>query len=132
MPRESSSAEIAAKLPLFIFQDIRHDFYIRSSAIGQSGSISKNGIPRRLTNRIYRNKRPHLYDCDVSSLGFRGAVRALCHRRDASSRPTRHCDWVDAGFANGLATRRQLLHTIQYAAPLKLRQMPPKTLPAGR
>ena len=53
-------------------------------------------------------------------------------RRDASSRPTRHCDCVDAGFANGLATRRQLLHNIQYAAPLKLRQMPPKTLQAGR
>ena len=74
----------------------------------------------------------HRSTSDVSSLGFRGAVRALCHRRDASSRPTRHCDCVDAGFANGLATHRQLLHTIQYAAPLKLRQMPTKTLPAGR
>ena len=39
---------------------------------------------------------------------------------------TRPCDCVDAGFANKLATRKQLLYTAQYAAPPKLRQMPPK------
>ena len=59
-------------------------------------------------------------------LALRDAVRALRHRRDACSRPTRHCDCVDAGFVNGLATRKQLLHTAQYAAPPKLRQLPPK------
>ena len=47
----------------------------------------------------------------VSSLGIRGAVRALGHRRDTSTIPTRHCDCVDAGFAKGLATCRQLLQT---------------------
>ena len=42
VPRESSSVEIAAKtarVSLILFYDIRHDFYIKSSAIGQSVSI---------------------------------------------------------------------------------------------
>ena len=65
----------------------------------------------------------------------RGAVRALSrvhHQRDAISRPTRHRDCVDAGFANGLATRTSTITHHSVLAPLKLRQMLPKTLPDGR
>ena len=43
---ESSSAEIAAEIAAktthvsrFLFYNIRHDFYVKSSAIGQSGTI---------------------------------------------------------------------------------------------
>ena len=42
VPRESSSAGIAAKttrVSLILFYNIRHDFYVKSSAIGQSGTI---------------------------------------------------------------------------------------------
>ena len=41
-PRETSSAEIVAetsRVSLVLFYNIRHDFYVKSSAIGQSGTI---------------------------------------------------------------------------------------------
>ena len=42
VPRDSSSMEIAAKttrVSLILFYNIRHKFYVKSSAIGQSGTI---------------------------------------------------------------------------------------------
>ena len=41
-PRETSSTEIAVKtmrVSLILFYNIRHDFYVKSSAIGQSGTM---------------------------------------------------------------------------------------------
>ena len=41
----------------------------------------------------------------LSRIDLRGAVRALRHRRDASTRSTRHCDCFNSACANKLVTR---------------------------
>ena len=61
-------------------------------------------------------------------LGFRGAGHALRHQHDGARDPHVIVIVVTRTSLTGSPLVRQLLHTIQYAAPPKLRLMPPKNV----